>query len=73
MNNGRKYYEVENVRALSVSIEGNPGSYPKLIVEFAVLPGGDELISSLGLDGIRRMAEVGFNWGFVPKKKNDDA
>ena len=69
----RKYYEVENVRALSVSIESGYGSYPKLVVEYAVLPGGDELISSAGLDGIRRMAEVGFNWGFIPKRaKKDD-
>ena len=66
-------YEWENVRALSVSIESSQNSFPRLVVEYAILPGGDELLSNAGMDGIRRMAEVGFNWGFIPKRaKKDD-
>ena len=64
-------YEWENVRALSVSVNSYPDSYPRLVVEYAILPGGDELLSNAGMDGIRRMAEVGFNWGFIPKRKKD--
>ena len=65
-------YEWENVRAMSVSIESSQNSFSRLVVEYAILPGGDELLSNAGMDGIRRMAEVGFNWGFVPKTKKDD-
>lgn len=66
-------YEWENVRAMSVNIESTPGSYPRLVIEYAILPGGDELLSNAGMDGIRRMAEVGFNWGFIPKRKSDES
>lgn len=65
-------YEFENVRAMSVNIESSPGGFPRLVIEYAVLPGGDELLSTAGMEGIRRMAEAGFNWGFVPKSKAKD-
>ena len=55
------------VKAVSVSVNSNLDGYPRLVVEFVVMPSGDEFISQAGVEGILKMAEFGFNMGLLPR------
>lgn len=63
------------VKAVGISIEESFGSYPKLVVEFALLPAAEQFLAGFGREDIAKMAEIGFNCGLVPrkhKKQEDD-